>query len=736
LSTISFNTETELLFNRIEEDEQNLSDALIGLTEVVEGKKVYSRFGKNYLSSVTADVVEQILLYCGKAERVDPEELSGKTEEERIHSLTRFFDKRGLSIHEVQLKKGWSQNALGPMIISDNEKKIYAAIPNILGNYHYVDYKSGKSVKITKKNEEKFDRTGICFLRQFEKKKLGIKDLLLFMVKSLIVSDIVMAIVLGLFAILVSLIVPFLIRSLFFNLDDYKSTTPIIAYLVFMVCTSLSVTLFRTVQSQMIYRMSSKVDRDTRAATMERMLSLPTDFFKNHSAGAIAKRIQIFPMLCESLITGVFTTGLMTILSIFYIFQIYDLGGDLFIVASVTTILNIGLTFLIIRKKSDVNAQRIEYATKDNAILVSMMNGIQTLKVTSSERRLYTQWLKIFKQEAVAEYRPGFIVVYGNVLVNAVSLIGILFTYIAANQMLMYTNYYIAFTALYGMLTGVFTQLQDTVPNAALVVPILKSLEILFEEKPEESDNNELEHVVPNRIEFDNVSFKYAENLPLVIKKLNLSIKEGEYVAIVGKSGCGKSTIMRLILGFEQCTLGSIYINGVNIKSIDKKSLRRNYGVVMQDSRLFSGTILKNISIANPQMTEEEAWEAARKAGIADDIENMPMKMHTIVDENASCISGGQKQRIIIARALAGNPKLLLFDEATSALDNITQKVVSDSLSELKCTRIVIAHRLSTIKDCDRIIMIDDGNVAEMGTYEQLMAKNGKFAQMVERQKL
>ena len=286
------------------------------------------------------------------------------------------------------------------------------------------------------------------------------------------------------------------------------------------------------------------------------------------------------------------------------------------------------------------------------------------------------------------------------------------------------------------MLTGVFTQLQDTVPNAALVVPILKSLEILFEEKPEESDNNELQHVVPNRIEFDNVSFKYAENLPLVIKKLNLSIKEGEYVAIVGKSGCGKSTIMRLILGFEQCTLGSIYINGVNIKSIDKKSLRRSYGVVMQDSRLFSGTIFKNISIANPQMTEEEAWEAARKAGIADDIENMPMKMHTIVDENASCISGGQKQRIIIARALAGNPKLLLFDEATSALDNITQKVVSDSLSELKCTRIVIAHRLSTIKDCDRIIMIDDGNVAEMGTYEQLMAKNGKFAQMVERQKL
>lgn len=736
MSTRRYNTETELLFNRIEEDEQNLSDALIGLTEVVEGKKAFSGFGRNYIPSVTADVVEQILAFYGKFERVNPEEFTGKTDDERIHSLTRFFDKRGLSIHEVQLKKGWSENALGPMIISDTERTIIAAIPDILGNYHYDDYKTGKRVRITKKNEERFDRTGICFLRQFEKKKLGIKDLLLFMIKSFSISDIVFSIVLGVLAILVSLIVPFLIRSLFFNLDDYKNVTPILAYLVFMVCTSFSVIMFRVVQAQMIYRIASKVDRDARAATMERMLSLPTEFFKNHSTGGIAKRIQIFPMLCESLVTGVFTTGLMTILSIFYILEIYDLGGMLFIVASVTSILNISLTLMIVKKKSDVNSQMIEYATKDNAILVSMMNGIQTLKVTSSERRLYTQWLKIFKQEAMAEYRPGFIVVYGNVLINAVSLIGVLFFYIAANRIEMYENYYIAFTALYGMLTGVFTQLQETVPNAALVIPILKSLEILFEERPEESDNNELENVAPNRIEFDNVSFKYAENLPLVIKKMNLYIKEGEYVAIVGKSGCGKSTIMRLILGFEQCTLGSIYINGVNIKSIDKKSLRRNYGVVMQDSRLFSGTIFKNISIANPQMTEEEAWEVARKAGIADDIENMPMKMHTIVDENASCISGGQRQRIIIARALAGNPKLLLFDEATSALDNITQKVVSDSLSELKCTRIVIAHRLSTIKDCDRIIMIDDGCVAEVGTYDELMAKNGKFAQMVERQKL
>ena len=300
----------------------------------------------------------------------------------------------------------------------------------------------------------------------------------------------------------------------------------------------------------------------------------------------------------------------------------------------------------------------------------------------------------------------------------------------------MFAESYIAFTSVYAMLTAVLLNVQEVIPNASLIRPILEELDVFLEQAPEVKEDETLKEVKIRNVEFDNVSFRYGKDLPLVIKNFSLKIYEGEYVAVVGKSGCGKSTLMRLLLGFEECTFGNVYINGININSINKKSLRRQLCVVMQDSKLFAGSIFKNISISNPGMTEQEAWEAAEKAGIADDIRNMPMQMNTLVDENASCISGGQKQRIIIARALAGNPKLVLFDEATSALDNITQKIVSESLEKIKCTRVVIAHRLSTIKNCDRIIMLEKGEIIESGTYDELIDKNGKFAAMVKRQLL
>ena len=217
---------------------------------------------------------------------------------------------------------------------------------------------------------------------------------------------------------------------------------------------------------------------------------------------------------------------------------------------------------------------------------------------------------------------------------------------------------------------------------------------------------------------------------------LSLKIKAGEYVAIVGRTGCGKSTLMRLLLGFEKPEKGAIYYDGKDINKLDLCSLRRKIGTVMQSGGLFQGDIYSNIVITAPELTLDEAWEAAEKAGIADDIRAMPMGMQTLVAEGQGGISGGQKQRLMIARAIAPKPKILMFDEATSALDNRTQKQVSEAHDSMGCTRIVIAHRLSTIKHCDRILVLDGGNVIEDGTYDELIAKGGFFAELVERQRL
>lgn len=278
--------------------------------------------------------------------------------------------------------------------------------------------------------------------------------------------------------------------------------------------------------------------------------------------------------------------------------------------------------------------------------------------------------------------------------------------------------------------------LADMALNAAQIRPVLDMAKPILDAVPEISEDKQMAERLSGGVELNNVSFRYNDSMPNVIDDLTLKIRPGQYVAIVGRTGCGKSTLVRLLLSFEKPQKGAIYYDGRDMQSLDPKSLRHNIGTVMQNGKLLQGSLFENISISAPELTPDEAWEAAELAGIADDIREMPMGMQTMISEGSDGISGGQKQRLMIARAIASKPKILILDEATSALDNITQKKIADSLDTLKCTRIVIAHRLSTIRHCDRIIVLDGGRIVEDGTYEQLIRQGGFFAELVERQRV
>lgn len=212
-----------------------------------------------------------------------------------------------------------------------------------------------------------------------------------------------------------------------------------------------------------------------------------------------------------------------------------------------------------------------------------------------------------------------------------------------------------------------------------------------------------------------------------------MRIEPGAFVAFVGTSGSGKSTTLRLLLGFETPESGSIFYDGQDLAGLDIQAVRRQIGVVLQDGKLLPGDIFTNI-IGSSLATMDDAWAAALRAGFAEDIKEMPMGMHTVISAGGSTLSGGQRQRLMIARALVNKPRILFFDEATSALDNRTQAVVSESLERLQATRIVIAHRLSTIKNADRIFVMDAGCVIEQGSYDELMALGGVFAELAIRQ--
>ena len=334
------------------------------------------------------------------------------------------------------------------------------------------------------------------------------------------------------------------------------------------------------------------------------------------------------------------------------------------------------------------------------------------------------------------EYDPPAFLKLSGVISSCISLVGtIVIYYYTIRTQVPLADYY-AFNSAYGMVMGAFTALTGMVSTFAMIRPVLDMVRPILETVPEIAENKKVVTRLTGSIELNNVSFRYTDTGPLIVDDLSLKIRPGQYVAIVGSTGCGKSTLMRLMLGFETPQKGAIYYDGKDLASLDLKSLRRNIGTVMQNGKLFQGDIYSNIVISAPQLTMNEAWEAAELAGIADDIRAMPMGMHTLIAEGAGGISGGQRQRLMIARAIAAKPRILMFDEATSALDNVTQKIVSDSLESLKCTRIVIAHRLSTIRQCDRIIVLDKGKIIEDGTYDQLIAQGGFFSRLVARQRL
>ena len=285
-----------------------------------------------------------------------------------------------------------------------------------------------------------------------------------------------------------------------------------------------------------------------------------------------------------------------------------------------------------------------------------------------------------------------------------------------------------AFTAFNGTLNGFI----PLVGQYFAIQPQIENFRPILEEVPESVGDKPDAGILSGTIEVSNLSFGYVEGTE-VLHNINLKIFAGENVAIVGMSGCGKSTLVRLLLGFEIPKSGAIYYDGQDLSELNLPSVRSQLGVVLQNGQLMKGDIFTNI-IGTNSLTQEDAWQAAEAAGIAEDIYMMPMGMQTVISEGSSNISGGQRQRILIARALVTKPSILIFDEATSALDNRTQAIVTKSLDNLKATRIIVAHRLSTIRNCDRIIVMDAGRIVETGGFDELVAKGGLFAHLVKRQ--
>lgn len=642
----------------------------------------------------------------------------------------------GIMRKSVLLKEKWYEDAVGVFLGTKKDGELIALVPDKFKGYYYYDASLGKKVHINRNTAKEISEEAFCFYKPLPQREIGIKDLLIFIVQSLSIKDFVALGLATLFITFLGFISPAINNFIFSELITSGSLSLLLSTTLMLLGVAISTLLLGITKSLILKRMQTKMDIAVEAAGMMRVLSMPTSFFKSYTAGDLASRLGSLSTLCSTLVNTILTTGLTSLFSFAYFSQMFRFAPVLSWSALGVLVVTLAFSLVGTLWQVRITQKKLNLSIEENSLSYSLISGIQKIKLTSAENRAFGKWSNVYSKLANYTYNPPLFLKLQGVFSTAISMIGTVAIYYLAIISNVSVADYLSFTMSYGNVSGALAQLVSIAATYASIGPILQVVKPILDNKPEISENKSVVTNLNGNIELLNVTFRYNENSPVVIDNLSLKIKKGDYIAIVGKTGCGKSTLVRLLLGFEKPQSGNIFYDDKNLNKLDLKSVRQNMGVVTQDGKLFQGDIFSNISVSAPDLTMEEAWKVAETANAADMIRAMPMGMHTIITEGSGGISGGQKQRLMIARAIAPKPKILIFDEATSALDNITQKKISQALDNIDCTRIVIAHRLSTIKNCNRIIVLEQGHIIEDGTYDELVNAKGFFADLVARQQL
>lgn len=719
----------EQIRQRMAKDEEMFADAFAQMVNLVSNQKIAAGFNDD--RKIAEEAIGDILKYYHVRMREIPDQM--KEIDEVLEYLLR---PSGIMRRTVKLTEGWYQDAVGAMLGTRKDGSIVALLPGPTHGYYYREYSTGKLNKVDRKSAKEIGEEAICFYQPFPLKKLQMMDLLRYLFHQLHVRDYVFMFGMAALTTVLGMVTPKVSRYLYGEVLEYGSQALLMAAVMTLFFVTMGSSFITLIKGILHTNIVTKMNLAVESAVMMRVLSLPADFFKKYSSGELANRVGYMSRLCSLIFEVIFSAGLSALFSLLYISQILEYAPALVVPVIVITGCTVLFSLLTAVMQMRISEKQMQEAGKENGMVYALINGISKIKNAGAEKRAFAKWSRQYVRAAEYLYQtPTFLKLNGAIM-TAISLVGMIWLYYEALQSQIPVADYMAFHCAYGMVSGAFSSLSGIVLNVSEIRPILKMVAPILETEPEVDTKRRVVTRLRGSIELNNVSFRYRETMPNILDNLSLKIRAGQYVAIVGKTGCGKSTLMRILLGFEKPQKGAVYYDGTDIASLDLKSLRRKIGVVMQNGKLFQGDIYSNITISAPQLTMQDAWEAAELAGMGEDIRHMPMGMQTLISEGQGGISGGQRQRLLIARAIAPKPRILMFDEATSALDNVTQKKVSEALEQLKCTRIVIAHRLSTIRHCDRIIVLEEGKIVEDGTYEELLHQNGYFCELVERQRV
>ena len=652
--------------------------------------------------------------------------------EQQLHNI---LQAHGIMTRQIRLTDSWWKEASGPLLGCTRSGRLVALLPKWTGSTYRFTDEDGTPREVSRQQmKDVLMPEAYSFTKALPLQRLTKRQLIAFIWSSASIHSLIHMVLAALTVVLLGMFVPMANKMVFETVIPAGIATDLAPIAGLLVGAAVAIMLTTYIRNLYIVRVENIVEMNLHNAVMARLFLLPPKFFHSHSSGELTSKLNNLSGLCQQINEAIVGALLSGALSVVYFIQVGIYGGPLLVPAIALFVLQVLILVLYFRNATQVQQLYISKNDALNGMECNLFAGIQKVKLTGSETRAFTQWLNRYTHTARIIYNPRFTTRLYPSLLALMNVGTLLVIYVFALRTSITTSDFIAFTSAFGMLTAELSAITLQIPEMTKIKPQLESIMPIAEAVPEVSGSRTLIKALTGSIDVNHLSFRYQDDMPLVIDDLSLSIKAGEYVGIVGTSGCGKSTLLRLLLGFEKPQHGNIYYDHYDLEKIDKKQLRQRIGTCLQNGSLFTGDIFHNITITAPWSTHDDAWEALRLACMYNEVKALPMGLHTVISEGGGGFSGGQKQRLLIARALIGHPNILFFDEATSALDNISQRQVSENLDRLHCTRLVIAHRLSTIRHCDRIIVLNKGKIAEEGTFEQLMARKGLFYEMSLRQ--
>ncbi|MGM0607904.1 MAG: NHLP bacteriocin export ABC transporter permease/ATPase subunit [Candidatus Muiribacteriota bacterium] len=663
-----------------------------------------------------------------------------KEKEVSFQEMVRYS---GVSTRKIVLENNFFNKDNGPVIaFFKNSKKPVALIPH--SPSVYMVYEQGKSPYIL--NEiigGSFSDYGYMIYPALSDKKITIKDLLSFAIKAGWDKDKYTIILMAALAGVIAIVSPIVTGQLIDKIIPQSDSSLLLTAAMLLISSVIAAFVFNMVRGFAFLRLEEKTDLTVQSAIWIRLLNLPATFFKKFNSADLAERAMGINKIRQILSGSSINSFIAAIFSVFNLLLMFYFNFKLGLLGTALVagaVLFSGFfSYLNIKTRRKI----IDLEVKISSIVFQILKGIAKIRIAGAEDRAFYKWSEKFKEKKELNFKQrkigNIIKVFNSFFPVVASAIIFSFFILKGERdettmlLKMSTGHFLAFNAAFTILLTAMLNLTESLISIFDIVPLFEKAKPILEKETEKKHGGIICTSLNGQIEASHISFRYEEKGEKILDDVSFHAKPGDFIAVVGPSGSGKSTLLRLLLGFEKAESGTVNYDDKDINKLDLKSLRNQLGVVLQNGQLLSGDIYNNI-VGARQLSLTHAWRAAEEVGLADDIKNMPMGMHTIVSEGGGTLSGGQKQRILIAKALVHRPSVIFFDEATSALDNYTQNIVSESIEKLKATRIVIAHRLSTIKNADKIIVMDKGRVVEQGNYEELIKMNGIFKEIASRQ--